>query len=55
MNSSGCITHCKEGVKDLSKDGKFCMFQFLGDQQFGGKVRSREFCSEKESSEHSFD
>lgn len=23
--------------------------------QFGGKVRSREFCSEKESSEHSFD
>lgn len=33
MNSSGCITHCKEGVKDLSKDGKFCMFQFLGEQQ----------------------
>lgn len=33
MNYSVCITHCKEGAKDLSKDGKFCMFLFLGEQQ----------------------
>lgn len=33
MNYSACKTHCKEDAKDLSKDGKFCMFQFLGEQQ----------------------
>lgn len=33
MNYSGCITHCREGAKALSKYGKFCMFQFLGEQQ----------------------
>lgn len=32
MDYSGCITHYKYSGKDLNKDWKFCMFQFLGEQ-----------------------